>query len=185
VGEDEGNKGRLRVLSSFFKKLLMAKHLRFVEGDVAVFEITHVMHPASAHLHLAEQLEKKFGAGAQEAVYEAGKNTAAEVAKELYDKFKVKGLESVNLWRNIIELNGMAKVVSISPKEKGFATVVASSSIAKHKASKAGKGAKVDYFLAGFLAGIFSQIYDRELECKEVQCIVEGAANCSFEIKPK
>lgn len=165
----------------------MAKHLRFVEGDVAVFEINHVMHPASAHLHLAEQLEKKFGATSQEAVYEAGKNTAGEVAKELFEKFKVKGLESVNLWQNLIELNGMAKVVSINPKEKGFVSVSVSSSIAKHRVAKSGKskGTKVDYFLAGFLAGIFSQIYDKELECKEVACIAEGAANCSFEIKPK
>ena len=175
------------MLSSFFKKLLMTKQLHFIEGDVAVFGINHILQPASGHLHLHQLLLEKMGERGAEVVYESGKNAALELARQLYLKFKLKGLESVGLWQNLIELNGMAKIRTVSPKEGGKVLVEATSIVAKTVLQKQGKskGRKVDVFLAGFLAGVFSQIYNRELECSEVKCLVEGEPFCLFAVQPK
>ena len=175
------------MLSGFFKKLLMTKQLRFIEGDVAVFDINHVLQPAIGQVYLHDLLLKKFGEGGKSVVYEAGRGTAKDVADELYNKFKVKGLESVSLWQNLIELNGLAKIKSVSPKEGGRVVVEATSIIAKNVVEKQGKskGRRIDVFLAGFLAGVFSQIYGKELRCDEIKCIAEGEPFCLFAVQPK
>jgi|GEM_PF-3553656 len=175
------------MLSVFFKKLLMAKHIKFMEGDITVFDIDYEMHPLLEHQHLYKALQTKYGEQGTQIIYETGKSVATEIAATLHEKFKLKGLEHVNLWQNIIELNGMAKISSINPREKGEVTIKATSSKAKQLNGNKGaaKPEKADPFLAGFLAGIFSHIYDRELDCRETECMAQGAQTCVFEVRPK
>jgi len=174
------------MLSGFFKRLLMARQLNFMEGDVSIFDIPQVMHPANHHFHLQQTITEKCGEAGKEAIYIAGKKSAEEISQILSEKFKVSGFESVNLWQNIIELSGTAKIVSMSPREGGNATVQAQSSIAKHILKTQGiqKDAREDHYLRGFLAGVFSKIYSKEIVCEETKCMSAGDTCCEFTLKP-
>lgn len=174
------------MLSGFFKRLLMARQLNFTEGDVSIFDIPQVMHPTNHHFHLQQTITEKFGENGKDAIYVAGKKSAEEISQILSEKFKVSGFESVNLWQNIIELSGTAKIVSVSPREGGNATVQAQSAIAKHilKIQGKQKDAREDHYLRGFLAGVFSKIYLKEIVCEEIKCICAGDTYCEFSLKP-
>lgn len=174
------------MLSGFFKRLLMARQLNFTEGDVSIFDIQHVMHPANYHSHLSAELESRMGAKGREAVYAVGKRSAEEVAQTFSDKFKVSGIESINLWQNVIELSGNAKIVSVSPKEGGNVIVQANSAVSREALKRSGKvkDAHVDSYLAGFLAGVFSKIYSKEIVCVETKCLAAGDTVCEFVLKP-
>ncbi|MEK6923789.1 MAG: V4R domain-containing protein [Candidatus Micrarchaeota archaeon] len=174
------------MLSGFFKRLLMTRQLNFTEGDVSIFEIPHVMHPANYHWQMHSIMQDRFGDKGRTAIYDCGKLAAEDVSKQLFEKFKVSGIDSINLWHNVIELGGTAKIISVSPREGGFVTVQANSAIARHMLKQSGKAAKerVDYYLCGFMAGIFSKIYSKEITCVETKCIAAGDANCEFSMKP-
>ncbi|OIO25187.1 hypothetical protein AUJ14_04810 [Candidatus Micrarchaeota archaeon CG1_02_55_22] len=175
------------MLSGFFKRLLMSRQLNFTEGDVTIFDMAYTMHPINYHIHLQQALEEKFGEKSHEILYTTGKRTAEEVAAQFADKFKVTGFDSINLWQNIIELSGTAKIMSISPREGGNVTVQAQSTIAKNMLKLKGKqsSATTDYYLQGFLAGVFSKIYSKEITCTETKCILAGDPYCEFNLSPK
>jgi predicted hydrocarbon binding protein len=168
-------------LSNFFKRLLMAKQIDFLEGDIAVFDIDFVMQPVLQLVYLNELLLDKLGDNGKALLYDSGKNSAHDVGDHLYAKFKVKGTESLSLWQNIIELSGNAKIDSISSKD-GRLVIQAKSVLAKKLMEKRGKSAgfKADHFLCGFLAGAFSGVYGKNFTCRETKCIAEGETACTF-----
>jgi predicted hydrocarbon binding protein len=164
----------------------MAKQLRFIEGDVAIFNSTYLLYPASIHSHLRSLLNEGNSAKSGKLLYTLGFRTSKDFSEDLDKRFKVKGMESVALWRNIVELQGLAKINRISSNPDGSIIVGAISSLAKDDLRKNEKTKVVmDYFIAGFFAGIFTTIYDKEIECVETKCVCTGEAECVFILKPK
>ena len=174
------------MLSGYFKRLLMARQLHFLEGDVGIFDVNFTLIPTNHYVYLRKILEKKYSKVGIALLYEAGKKTSVEVSTQFYKRFKAQKIESITLWQNIIELTGFAKVSSIKNKDSSI-SVELTSSFAKKFVENEGKksGMNVDEFMAGYLAGIFSNVYGKEFECKEIKCIAAGNPYCEFILKAK
>lgn len=173
------------MLSGYFKRLLMARQLHFLEGDVGIFDVNFTMIPTNHYTYLRKMLEKKYSKEGLVLLYNAGKETSVDVASRFYKRFKGQKMETINLWQNIIELTGFAKVQSIRTVEKSIKIQLTSSFAKKFVETEGKSHANVDDFMAGYLAGIFSNIYGKKFECQEVKCIASGSPICEFVIKAK
>ena len=164
----------------------MGRQLEFAEGDIEILETKFTMHSLSHYFYWREFEKQKHGAQGLNDIYEVGKQTGKEVAKNYKEKFKLEGLESANFWKNIIELSGLAKVKMINPKEGGKVLIQLESSFAKHYSSKKQKSQEnVDEYLTGMLTGVFEEMYGKELVGEETKCSTTGNAFCEIIIKPK
>jgi predicted hydrocarbon binding protein len=173
------------MFSGFFKRLMMVKKLHFLEGDVSIFDIESYIMPLNNLLYLREELHNKYGDEGISIMYLAGKRSSNKLASEFYEKLKLRGFESVNFWKNILELNGICKIVAIETKEGGNVKVELKSSFAKIYVENNSPKGLVDEYIAGMLCGIFNSVYSREdLVAKEVKCIACGDACCEFIIAP-
>lgn len=171
------------MLSSFFKRLLMGRQLEFAEGDIQILETKFSMHSLNQYFHWREASKKRGSEGLKE-IYEIGKSTGKEMAKNYKDKFKLAGIESMNFWKNLIELNGLAKVRIINPKEGGKIYIELESSFAKQYATKKKGSENVDEYLVGMLTGVFEEMYNKELTGKETKCSSSGGQFCEIVITP-
>lgn len=174
------------MLSGYFKRLLMARQVRFMEGDVSIFDVDHALVPTAHYVHLRALLGKKHGKEGIALLYHAGKTTSQGIADHFAKKFRAQRQESLFFWQNIIELTGIAEMKAMTLKEEAI-TVHVVSAFAKTFVETEGqkKGARIDEFLAGYLAGIFSTIYKKNFECSEANCIASGSAQCTFVLKAK
>lgn len=174
------------MLSSYFKRLLMARQLRFIEGEVGIFDVDFTLLPADHYLHLRELLMKKEGSAGTALLYAAGEQTARSVATHFSRKFRAKQQESLILWKNIIELTGCGKVVGLAVRKEAM-TIHIVSAFARRFVQAGGrkKGLLADDFLAGYLAGIFGTIYAKKFVCRETACVAAGSAACEFVLRPK
>lgn len=159
----------------------MTRQINFDEGNIDIFNINFVMQPAFEQVYLNELFFQKLGDDGKSVLYDFGKNCAIEMNDQIFNKFKVDGTESLNLWQSIIELSGNAKINSITNRD-GRIVILAKSTLAQKLKEKNSKiiESKADYFLSGFFSGAFSKIYGKNLYCRETKCMVEGEATCTF-----
>ena len=175
------------MLSGFFKRLLMARQLQFLEGDIKIFDTEFCMYSINHYLFIRAELETKYGSSGLDILYSVGKQTARDMSQYYAKKFELRGIDSLNFWKNIIELNGLGRIKTLEPRSDGTALIQLESPFAKRHLSLKGKQETIllDNYLAGIFAGILSEIYNKEMDCRETRCISGGETHCEFIATPK
>ena len=183
------------MLSQFLQRLMFVKQFEINNGRINILGEDYVM-VNSASLAALQEID-------QEEVYNAGK----KASKNDLDKFakhanvykNIKSQELANIaslarkigqtdegtiktLETVFEIYGLGKlnVITIDNEKKTALIRIPDSTIASTYKKKS--KSPVCSFTSGVLAGIFSFIFKKDVNCREKQCKGKGDSTCEFEI---
>ena len=187
------------VLSPILKKLMFVRQFDIDKGKVTLLGQRQIMLDASVLLELQDIDESKLYDVAKKAGFSNIKGIVQHAkvygrVKEIFsaeitdlgkkigetDEGTIKTLEEIfDLYglgeMNIEEIDNDKKQAIVSVRE----SVIAEEWIGKNK--KKSKEA-VCSLTAGILAGVFSFIFEKKVDCVEAKCKAQGNSNCLFKV---
>ncbi len=168
------------MLSAFLKRLLFARQFYMINGKIEVLGVKQIMLPSDLVLDIQNINNKK--------IYEITKNGILENIKLLSKKL---GASQEGMLKVIEELyetigTGSLKIIDLDNKNKKgivriFNSPLAESSLTKNKRSKE----VVCYSISGILAGMFSFLFNDNIDAQEKICLAQGKEYCEFIIKKR
>jgi predicted hydrocarbon binding protein len=184
-------------LSSLLQRLLFVNQFNIIDGKVEILGNRYIMLDASDLLVLQEIDKTK--------TYSAAKNSSKNNIKNLVEHAAVyKGIKDQSM-KNIAELSkkigktdegviktlqslfdiyglGKLEIVDLKNEEKKAFLKVKDSSIAKAQIKEGKSKTTVCTLTAGILAGIFSYIFKKDVDCSETKCLGKGDGVCEFSV---
>lgn len=184
-------------LSPLLQKLLFVNQFSIANGKVEILGNRYVMLDASNLLILQEIDKSKM--------YSSMKSSTKNGLKSLVEHAEVyKGLKDQSL-KNIVELSkkigksdegtlktlqsildtyglGQIEINDLNNEKKTAMISVKNSTIALEHKKKDKSKKMVCTLTAGILAGAFSFIFGKSVDCVEKKCLAKGDDNCFFEV---
>lgn len=185
------------MLSSMLQRLLFVNQFNINEGKIEILGSRYIMLNGSDLLLLQEIDESKM--------YAYMKGSTKKDLKELIEHAKVyKGLKDQSI-KNIVKLSekvgkneeGMIKtlqdlfdlyglgkmnITNLDNKNKKATIEITDSTIAYEQLKKKKTTRPVCTITAGILAGIFSHVFNKDVDCIEKKCMAKGDGSCVFVI---
>ena len=164
------------MISAFLKKLLFVRQFSIEDGKIEMLGGREVMLPSSFIFAIQDNKD----------IYEISKKLTFEKIKELGDKI---GSSEDGLIRNVKDIYetfglGPLEIINLKNKEKEAIIAIKDSTIAKEylKLKKQSKGPQC-VLIAGILAGMFSYLFESDVNAIESKCSCSGSPYCLFNIK--
>jgi len=183
------------MLSQLLQKLLFVNQFSIIDGKVEVLGSRYVMLNASDILALQEidktrmyKLMKSSSKGNIKAiiehakVYEGIKDESIKNIAELSRKVGKNKEGVVRTLQSLFELYGLGKmeITDLNNKDHRATIIVGSSSVAIEQLKKSKSKAAMCAVTAGILAGIFSYVFNEDVDCFEKKCLAKGDEFCLF-----
>ena len=119
-------------------------------------------------------------------LYKNGRKTS----EDLVLHFKKLGINKkqnlLKIWLDLVNMFGIAhlEIISMDGKKAKVKLKTRKSSFAKEYISRYGKQKEpVDFILAGAIAGFFSKFFNKNVECKETNCVAKGELYCQLTVE--
>ena len=187
------------MLSSFLQKLLFVKQFSLGDGNIDILGTRHIMLAADALLGLQETDETKTYDFVKDSVF---KNMTefvehAKVYKALKDiamldviklSKKVGGEEGMlKTLKDLFDVYGLGSltIVDLNNEKRTAFLKIDDSSLARAHLNHEKKRSKttVCTITSAVLAGMFSFLFGKPVDCVEGKCIAKGDTYCEFAIK--
>lgn len=187
------------VLSPILKKLMFVRQFDIDKGNINLLGQRQVMLDASVLLELQSIDESKL--------YDLAKKSAFGNLKGIIQHAKVYGkvkdifVEEVAILgkkigetdegtmktlQEIFDLYGLGEMVieKIDNDAKQALVTIRNSVIAEEwrKVNKHSSKEKVCTLTSGVIAGVFSFIFDKKVDCAEIKCKAQGESSCMFKV---
>lgn len=158
---------------------MFARQFSIADGKIEIIKLRNMMISPEFILELQKKDSKR--------VYELSKKSIEEELKHFKSKISIGGPASLNRVEEIYEVLGYGKfkVVDLDTKKKRSVVNIYNSPIAesyKKNNKKKSKKTQCD-FIAGKISGVFSFIFNKKVEAKEVKCLAKGDDFCQFVVK--
>lgn len=168
------------MLNSFFDRFIFANALQYKGNNFYLANLPFVILPVSVLISIAERNDFALDLSLY---YSVKDSVVFSLRRELELDFGLEGKKSLEFMRSFFVASGWGLIELIDVDfENGRAIVsVDNSPVAKHviNAKK-----PCDTFLRGFLAGLFSVYFNKNVDCVETKCIALGSLDCEFVVKP-
>lgn len=185
------------MLSSLLQKLLFVNQFNIIDGKIEILGDRYIMFNSSSILLLQEMDSTKM--------YSVMKDLSKGNLKSLIEHAKVyKGMKDdslkniVNLSKkmgdqegivktlqSLFELYGLGKmnITNLDNENKKAVVQVMNSTIALEHMKKSKQKATCCTITSGVIAGIFSHIFKKDVDCVEKSCIAKGDSFCMFNVQ--
>ncbi len=187
-------------LSSFLQKLLFVNKFTIKDGEINLLDNPYIMLDASILLTLQEVDESKMYQGMKEGskknlknlvkhakVYKNIKNQSLKNLAELSKSISKSEEGVIKTLQEIFDVYGLGKmeIEELDNSGKEAKIKITNSTIAKETLKKYEKKSKtpVCTLTAGILAGIFSFLFKKNIDCVEKSCLAKGDDYCFFLVK--
>lgn len=170
------------MLNNFFDKFIFTSTLKYTHNNFYLLDIPFLIAPIETLAGLCEVQDMEF----HKKIYESvKKNTAQNLMKEFGTNFGGDKKKQTELVSQFFTASGWGELqsVDLQPETKRAIIVLNSSPFAAKLKGKTQLSA--DIFLRGTLAGLFSNVFEENIDCVEVECIALNFERCKFIIKPK
>jgi predicted hydrocarbon binding protein len=185
-------------LSAMLQKLLFVNQFSIAKGKIEILGNKYVMLDAS-NLVVLQEIDKSK-------MYASMKKTAKSGIKSLVEHAEVyKGLKDQSL-KNIAELSkkigetdegtiktleavfetyglGEMEIIDLNNKDKTAKIKILGSTMALEHLKKGKSKTATCSLTAGIIAGIFSFIFNKDVDCTETSCLAKGNGECFFEVE--
>lgn len=186
-------------LSGMLKKLLFVRQFDIDKGKITLLGDREIMLHASAILELQEMDETKIYQAAKQSSLKniAGAVEHAKVYGKMRDVFmdEIAALGNkigqsdegvINTLQEIFNIYGLGEIniQELNNNEKKALVVIRDSALVEEYTKKNKSRAKsgVCALTAGVIAGLFSYIFGREVDCIEEKCKAQGNSYCLFKV---
>lgn len=184
-------------LSSLLQKLLFVNQYSVKDGSIKVLGTDFIMLDASDLLVLQGIDKTKMYNTIKKSSKENMKSlvTHAEVYKnikgqslrniaEISKKIGKSDEGVIKALQDIFEIYGLGKlhVLDIDNEGKSAILRIDKSTLAREQMKSGRSKGPICTLTAGILAGIFSYIFNKNVDCVETECLAMGKDYCSFEV---
>lgn len=184
-------------LSALLQKLLFVNKFNVIDGKIEILGNRYIMLNASDILVLqkidktkmykvAKDMSKADMKGLVDhaAVYKNIKDQSLKNIAELSKKIGKNEDGVIKTIQSLFELYGLGKlnILNLDNDKKMVSLEVKDSTIALVQLKKAKSKTPVCTLTAGIVAGIFSYIFKKDVDCVETKCHSQGEEICSFEV---
>lgn len=186
-------------LSPILKKLMFVRQFEIDQGKIKVLGDREIMIHASAILELQNMDETKLYDIAKEAgkanisgavehakVYGKMKDVFISEIAELGKKIGETDEGTLKTLQQLFDIYGLGQMAieDINNKDKTAIIMVKDSSLADEFLEKKKSKSKtaVCTLTSGVIAGMFSYIFGKEVDCVEEKCKAKGEGNCLFNV---
>ncbi|MCD6230014.1 MAG: hypothetical protein J7K00_04380 [Candidatus Diapherotrites archaeon] len=163
-----------------FKKLMVARQIRFDEGCLVLLGQAVVMTPNSTLVKIQESLSKY---GLENIIYYSAKETGLDWFIKMNQSYGI-SIKNMPKWGiDTVSLAGFGrpKVLKLDIKNKQSIINLENSIMSEY----IGRNDKyVDHLFRGFIAGTATMIFGEPSDAIEVKCKSKGDAYCQFVLKP-
>jgi len=169
------------MLNSFFDKFIFTSTLKYTHNNFYVTNIPFVISPIEALTGLAEITDPET----QKKIYTAVKKSTQEKLMQQFSfNFGLEKSKEIELVKEFFTASGWGNIqtIDIEMQSKRAIIIIENSPFA---AALKGKTQTADVFLRGIIAGMFSKIFEEDIDCAEVECAAHNSERCKFIIKPK
>ena len=186
------------MISPFLQKLMFVRQFGINNGEISLLGERHVLFDAFALLEiqkidktkLYEALRKTSFKNISEAVEHAKvyENVRNVFVRDIARLGKKMGKTDAGMMKTLQELFniyglGELQIIKLDNDKKEVLLRLRNSSIAKEYLKNYKKSSTpVDMIAAGVLAGMFSFVFNKNVECVEQKCIAQGGSYCEFRV---
>jgi len=176
---------------NLFTKLLMSGRITFDEDRLKILDAFQIIFPISTFLKLRQILLEKNESSAVLILKELGRY---QVVQALHRYKKNLNLDKISKEKTIefmiqhSALMGFGKISFINFDIKPLNIIIndINNPLAiEYKVLYGISKKPIDEYFAGLLEGLYSEILQKNIECKETLCIAKGDKVCQFEIMEK
>ncbi|MFH1751901.1 MAG: 4-vinyl reductase [archaeon] len=168
----------------FAAKLLMTKSLEFKDGEISLLKNPALLLPVNVVCSMIHELIQEDNyAVAYHMIYSGTKLGVISYSHELVKNFHLKKQELMKIFLQIAALAGYGKidVKNVDYKLKRAIIHATESPVAQTYVKEYGRSKFfVDVINAGFFAGVFSILFEENVDCIELKCIARGDSECEF-----
>lgn len=185
------------MLSSLLQRLLFINQYNVIDGKIDVLGNRYIMLDAADFLVLQDIDSTK--------IYRSVKDSSKNSMKELVEHANVyKGIKDQSL-KNIADLSqkigktdegviktlqslfeiyglGKLEILNLDNNNKKALLRVTNSTLANAQLKKGKSKTTVCTLTSGVLAGIFSYIFKKDVDCIEMKCLAKGDSVCEFNV---
>lgn len=181
------------MISDFVKRLIFARQFSLIDGNIEILGLKHIMLSDEAILELQnidqskvysiikDNTFKNLGklhAKAYKALKEVSFTDISEFGKKL-------GSSLGGILKNIEEIYqvyglGKLSVIDLNNNKKTAVIRVYNSPIAEAYLKKSKIKACICTVNSAVLAGMFSYLFNKKIDCMEVKCLAKGSSFCEF-----
>jgi len=169
------------MLNNFFDKFIFTNNIKYTHNNFFLMNIPFVIAPVETLVGIASINEPDF----HKKIYLAVKqSTKDSLFKDISLTFtdKKKELEFIE---NFFTASGWGSIQGIDVQYEGKKAIVVVENSPFASALKGKASFAVDSFLRGTLAGIFTKLFEEEMDCVEVECAALTSERCKFILKSK
>ena len=185
------------MLSSLLQRLLFVNQFNIIDGKIEILGNRYIMLDASDFLVLQEIDKTKMYKVAKDLsknnlsdmvehaqVYKGMKDQSLQNIAELSKKIGKTDEGVIKTLQSLFELYGLGKleIIDLNNEKRKAILRVHQSTLALAQLKKGKVRGPVCTLTAGILAGIFSYIFQKNVDCGENTCIAKGDSLCEFEI---
>ena len=170
------------MLNNFFDKFIFTSTLKYTHNNFYLIDLPFLITPIETLVGLCEVQDINF----QKKIYESVKKSTAEsLMKEFGANFGGDKKKQTELLETFFTASGWGQIqtIDLQSDTKRAIIVLDNSPFAAKLKGKTQLSA--DVFLRGTIAGMFSKIFEDNIDCVEVECAALAGEKCKFIIKPK
>ncbi|HPM85769.1 MAG TPA: 4-vinyl reductase [archaeon] len=170
------------MLNSFFDKFIFTSTLKYTHNNFYLIDIPFFIAPTETLTSICEVQDNEF----HKKIYESVKKSTLEnLMKEFGANIGSEKKKQLDFFQNFFTASGWGKIqlIDLQPEGKKAIIILENSPFASKLKGKTQLPA--DVFLRGTFAGIFSKIFEENIDCVESECAALNGEKCKFIIKPK
>lgn len=184
-------------LSSLLQRLMFVNQFNISNGKIEILGNSYIMLDASDLLVLQNIDKTKIYAKMKDSSKKSLQNLVDHA--QVYKGIKGQSLQNIALLskkigksdagviktlQDIFDIYGLGKlkILDLNNQNKVAILEIDGSSLAKEQLKEKRSRTPVCALTAGILAGIFSYIFNKDVDCIEKQCLAQGNSNCKFEV---
>ncbi|OQA30939.1 MAG: V4R domain protein [archaeon ADurb.Bin336] len=170
------------MLNNFFDKFIFTSTLKYTQNNFYLIDIPFFIAPTETLTSLCEVQDIEF----HKKIYESvKKNTSENLMKEFGAKIGNDKKKQIDFLNNFFIASGWGKIQIIDLQLEGKKAIIVLDNSPFASKLRGKTQLPADVFLRGTLAGIFSKIFEDNIDCVESECVALNNERCKFIIKPK
>lgn len=168
------------MLNTFYDRFIYTNSLKYKDNNFYLLNLPFVILPVSVLVAIAEKNDKSLNL---ELYYSVKESVGASLKKEFEIDFGFEGERGLEFMQSFFTASGWGKFEIIDLDKENARAIVG---VMHSPVSLLVKTCKspCDTFLRGFIAGVFSIYFKKNVDCVEVKCMCMGQTSCEFVVKP-
>jgi predicted hydrocarbon binding protein len=168
------------MLNSFYDKFIYTAGLKYEHNNFKLVNLPFMIVPVELMVSILRKDDENTN---KEIYYAIKESTKKHLLQQFELDFGLEGDSGLNFIESFFSASGWGKIhhIDLNLSEKKAIVGVENSPFALALRNQVQH--EIDHFLRGMLAGVFSDYFEKEMDCVESKCTALNEKHCEFVIK--